>query len=550
MFAFTRSFFLLVLFSISAGVAVQPASEIESHSPAWRPDLGDGTYKNPVLNADYSDPDVIRVGGNFWMTSSSFGHVPGLPILHSHDLVNWTLVNHALPRLTPAAHFATPRHGEGVWAPAIRYHAGKYHIYYPDPDFGIYVITATDPRGAWSAPALVKAGRGLIDPCPLWDDDGQVYLVHGWAQSRSGINNIITLHRLSADGLSIVGEGRTVIDGNKMPGWNTIEGPKLYKRNGWYYIFAPAGGVATGYQAVFRSRNIEGPYENRITLEQGVTPVNGPHQGAWVDTPASEHWFLHFQEIPALGRVVHLQPMTWGKDDWPLMGTAVETGNITGNPVLRHTKPRVACVFARMSAIEPATSDDFSAPALGLQWQWQANPRDNWTQIDTATRTLRLACQPKVDARSRWLSPNLLLQKFPAPSFVATVAMRFSPDADGAEAGLMVFGYSYAWIGLRRENGTLRLLLVTCPDANKDGRENIVVQKNAASSSMFLRVTVNRQVECRFSYSDDGNNFSPIGGVFQATSSKWVGTKVGLFASSRPGVITGDSAAFRDFTVR
>ena len=154
---------------------------------AWQADLGNGTYQNPILHADFSDPDAVRVGDDFWMTASSFSHVPGLPILHSKDLVNWELVNYALPRLVPESAFATPQHGKGVWAPAIRQHAGKFWIYYPDPDFGIYVVTADDPAGQWSAPVLVKGGKGLIDPCPLWDDDGRVYLVHAWANSRANV---------------------------------------------------------------------------------------------------------------------------------------------------------------------------------------------------------------------------------------------------------------------------------------------------------------------------------------------------------------------------
>lgn len=517
-----------------------------TNRPAWRPDLGDGTYKNPVINADYSDPDAIRVGDDYWMISSSFCHVPGLPVLHSRDLVNWTLVNHALPRLVPEGHFSSVHHGHGVWAPSIRHHAGKFWIYYPDPDFGIYAITASDPRAEWSAPVLVKAGRGLIDPCPLWDDDGRIWLVHGWARSRAGICNLITLHRLKNDGLAIADEGRVVIDGNAMPGWNTIEGPKLYKRKGWYYIFAPAGGVGTGYQAVFRARDIAGPYESRITLERGGTPVNGPHQGAWVETPRGGHWFIHFQEIPAMGRVVHLQPMAWGADDWPRMGTAAANEDAKGNPVSRHAKPAAAGPAA---AAEPATSDDFSSPALGLQWQWQANPAAGWAHIDPAAKTLRLACVPTPGAQSHWLSPNLLLQKFPAPAFTATTWMRFSPQADGAAAGLMVFGYSYAWLGLRREQGSLHLLLVTCHDAHEGSREHTVAQKSADAPGIFLRVTVTPHAECRFSHSVDGENFTAIGGLFQAVSSRWVGAKVGLFATTPPDVSSDDAAMFRQFTV-
>src|SRR5687768_10063721 len=206
----------------NVGPAVTPAAT------PWCSDNGDGTYRNPVLFADYSDPDAIRVGEDFWLTSSSFSHVPGLPILHSRDLVNWSLVNHALPQLVPEAHFAQPRHGEGVWAPSIRFHQGRFRIYYPDPDFGIYVVTTDDPRGRWSKPLLLKSGKGLIDPCPFWDENGTGYLIHGWARSRAGIANQLTLHRLAPDNGSVRDAGRVVIEGDSFPGWHTIEGPKLH----------------------------------------------------------------------------------------------------------------------------------------------------------------------------------------------------------------------------------------------------------------------------------------------------------------------------------
>src|SRR5207248_1017753 len=158
-------------------------------------------------------------------------------------------------------------------------------------------------------------------PCPFWDDDGQAYLIHGWAKSRAGISNLLTLLKLDASAAKPIDEGQVIIDANKLEGWRTLEGPKLYKRGGYYYVFAPAGGVTEGYQAVFRSKNILGPYESRIVLEQGKSPVNGPHQGAWVDTPSGENWFLHFQDKGPYGRVVHLQPMSWRDDGWPAMGT-------------------------------------------------------------------------------------------------------------------------------------------------------------------------------------------------------------------------------------
>jgi len=503
-----------------------PRAPARSATAEWTPDRGDGTYQNPILFADYSDPDAIRVGDDYWLTASSFNHVPGLPILHSRDLANWTLVNHALPRLVPHDHFSTPRHGAGVWAPSLRFHAGKFRLFYPDPDFGLYVVTANDPRQTWSPPVMVKKGQGLIDPCPFWDDDGTGYLIHGWAKSRSGIKNRLTLHRLSADNLNVVDAGEIVIDGDALDGWHTIEGPKLYKRAGYYYIFAPAGGVRDGYQAVFRARDVRGPYEPRIVLAQGRTAINGPHQGAWVDTSTGEHWFLHFQERPAFGRVVHLQPMTW-HDDWPLVGQHHGDSG-TGEPVSIHRKPRVAST-SRVAAV-----DGHAPPSrgVGLEWQWQANPQPDWLSPAIGGDGWRLACVPLPPSATLWQAGNLLLRKLPGPASSASAWLELTARADGDRAGLVVFGHDYAWLGLRREGGKLRLGLHVCLGAHQGGAEREVETRAIDEGAIRVRVIVDELARCQFSYSVDGKIFQPVGDLFQATSSYWVGAKVGFFAAT------------------
>ena len=208
---------------------------------------GAAEYRNPILHADYSDPDAIRVGQTYYMTASSFNSAPGLPLLESRDMVHWELVGHALPQLVPQEMFERPQHGKGVWAPTLRHHDGKFWIFYPDPDQGIYVTTATDFRGPWSTPQLLAAGKGLIDPTPLWDDDGQAYLMYAYAMSRAGINNVLRLRKMSPDATHLLEEGKIVIDGSKYPTYHTLEGPKLYKARGYYYVFAPVGGVEYGW---------------------------------------------------------------------------------------------------------------------------------------------------------------------------------------------------------------------------------------------------------------------------------------------------------------
>src|ERR1035437_6173616 len=167
--------------------------KLKPQGSVWNPDNGNGTFKNPILYADYSDPDVIRVKDDFYLTSSSFSNFPGLPILHSKDLVNWEIIGHAAPHY-PFDEFNRPQHGNGIWAPSIRYHKGEFFIYFGDPDYGIFLTKTKKPSGLWEPLTLIRKAKGWIDPCPLWDDDGNVYLVHAWAKSRSGIKHILTIN--------------------------------------------------------------------------------------------------------------------------------------------------------------------------------------------------------------------------------------------------------------------------------------------------------------------------------------------------------------------
>ncbi len=502
----------------------------QTRSAVWVADNGDGTYTNPILHADYSDPDAVRVGDDFYLVASSFNCVPGLPVLHSKDLVNWNLVNYALPRLQPAEAFDLPSHGNGVWAPCIRYHQGEFYIFYPDPDFGIYMIKTKDPRGKWSEPVLVKGGKGLIDPSPLWDDDGKAYLVHAFAGSRAGVKSVLLVHEMKPDGTALLDDGVLVFDGHdEHP---TVEGPKFYKRNGYYYIFAPAGGVSTGWQLVLRSKNVFGPYEEKVVLEQGSTDINGPHQGAWVDTPSGEDWFIHFQDKEAYGRIVHLQPMSW-KNNWPVMGTDFD-GNGVGEPVNSYQKPHVG---NHPPLATPPENDEFNTPRLGLQWQWHANPKITWGFPTGHLGYYRLNCIPKPDGSvNLWSVPNLLLQKLPAEEFTATAKLKFNHRFDGEQTGLLVMGQDYQYIGMKRENGQLDIRVVRCRNARNNKPEEVIFSEKINTSELYLRVNVEKGGVCTFSFSNDGKKFKPAGERFTGAPGQWIGAKIGFFAS-REGVI-------------
>lgn len=493
-------------------------------SKVWVADNGNGTYKNPIINADYSDPDAIRVGDDYYMTSSSFEDIPGLPILHSKDLVNWEIIGHALKRQPPFEHFSVPRHGEGVWAPSLRYHNGEFYLYYPDPDFGIYLTKAKSAAGPWSDPILVADGKGLIDPCPLWDN-GKVYLVHAFAGSRAGIKSIIAVKQLNGDGTKAIDEGVLVYDGHESD--PTIEGPKFYKRNGYYYIFAPAGGVPTGWQLVLRSKNVYGPYERKIVMDQGASPTNGPHQGAWVTTQTGEDWFLHFQDKDAYGRVVHLQPMKWVAN-WPVIGVDKD-GDGKGEPVTVFKKPNVGKTYPIKT---PAESDEFNGTSLGLQWQWMANPKATWSFLNPSNGCLRLFSDKLPDsAKNLWDAPNVLLQKFPADEFMATTKLTFKPNTklENERAGLTIMGLSYASISIRNSKEGNTIVYSVGKDASKGKPEKAQQIAKADKLVIYFRVKVTKGAKCNFSYSMDGINFTPAGEEFVAEPGRWIGAKVGIF---------------------
>lgn len=509
--------FLIVFLLISQVSFAQNVSKV------WVADQGNGTYKNPIINADYSDPDAIRVGDDYYLVSSSFEHMPGLPILHSKDLVNWTIINHALQKQIPEKVFDKPQHGNGIWAPAIRYHNQEFYIYYPDPDYGIYMIKTDNPAKKWSDPILVYPGKGIIDPCPLWDENGKTWLVHAYAGSRAGIKSLIAITPMNTEGTKVTGADHIVYDGHETD--PTIEGPKIYQKDDYYYIFAPAGGVPTGWQLVLRSKNILGPYERKVVMDQGKTTTNGPHQGAWVSTQTGEDWFLHFQDKEAYGRVVHLEPMKW-KNGWPVIGIDKD-GDGTGEPVLSYKKPNVGKTYAIQT---PQESDEFNHQELRLQWQWEANFNGNWL-MPNHNGNLRLYAIAKDSIQNLWDVPNILGQKFPADEFVATTKLKFTPNPklQNEKAGLVILGLSYANIFIQNKADGLYLMQGVCQAADKGNSEKDKEILKLNSPEIYLQVKVKSGAKCSFSFSLDGKKFQDIEGDFTATPGKWTGAKVGIY---------------------
>lgn len=531
-----KKLFFIVGLMMSYPVMAQYRSEV------WVSDEGNGMYKNPVLYADYSDPDVCAVEGDYFLTASSFNCAPGLPILHSKDLINWKIVNYALKKVEPIEYFNEVRHGKGVWAPSIRFHKGVYYIYWGDPDFGIFMVKTRDPYGEWNKPVLVKAGKGMIDPCPLWDEDGRVYLAHAWAGSRAKFNSVLTVCELNKEGTAVISDPVLVFDGND--GVNhTIEGAKFYKRDGYYYIFAPAGGVVSGWQLVLRSKNVYGPYESKIVMAQGKTDINGPHQGGWIDTPYGESWFLHFQDKGAYGRVLHLNPVKW-VNDWPVIGVD-EDGDGCGEPVGSYRKPKTDKVYPIETPVE---SDEFDSRKLGLQWEWHANYQDTFG-FTTNMGYLRLyGYELSQNFKNFWEVPNLLLQKFPAEEFSAIAKLKVSAKDDGQLSGLIVMGWDYSWLGVEKQGEKFLLKQAVCKDAEQGNPEQVTTLAILNPSRKFeaglypnyerdiyIKIEVTKEAVCRFSYSVDGKKFTDVGTAFKARQGKWIGAKMGMFSVTPHG---------------
>lgn len=482
---------------------------------------------NPVLDADWPDPDAIRAHGAYWMIASSFNRAPGLPVLRSEDLVTWEHVTNALPAVPPLDHYALPRRGSGVWAPSIREHAGTFYIVYPDPDHGILVLSAPHPAGPWSAPWTLLPGRGLIDPCPLWDEDGRAYLVHGWARSRAGVKNRLTLLEVAPDLTAPRGAGEVIIDGDAL-GMTTLEGPKAYRHDGWTWIYAPAGGVATGHQVVFRARDVRGPYEHRIVLEQGDSAVNGPHQGALVEDETGARWFLHFQDRGVFGRVVHAQPVTMGEDGWPRMGAPIDA--VRGRPVELVPVDEDGGEYT-----EPIRSDDFSAAVLHPRWHWQANPQEGWCRLAGDHRLhLAFVPSPRGDLRDHGAvlgqqipgKPSTWEVELTLPAF--GVDQELGPDAE--RAGLIVLGLNYAWAGLERSASGVRLVARTMDEEDADEVEAAAVELTAdPRQEAQVRLRLDVDAAGRIRLEGDGR---PLLTQWRAMEGRWIGAEIGLFAAA------------------
>ncbi len=515
---------------------------------AWG-DQGDGTFKNPVLWSDYNNLDVIVVGSDFYMIAASH-HFMGMPVLHSSDGVNWTLLTRIYRRLDIDPRYDTPgqAYQDGTWAPAIRYHEGRFWVYVTTPTEGLIMTSTADAAGPWDPWFVVKAVAGWEDPCPFWDDvanaggDGpngeKAYLI----RSQTGAGPLI-VQQMSWDGKQLLGTTTTVANGS------TLEGPKLGKRNGYYYIFAPEGGIDKGYQVVWRSSAILGPYTSKTILEQGSTSTNGPHQGSWIDLPSGQSWFYHFQQNGGWGRIGHLEPAQWGTDDWPKIGVDLD-GNGIGEPVAQPKKPDVGGTFP---IAVPASSDEFMGSDLGVQWLWNHNPDDTKWSLTARPGWLRLSARPLANKSgtsaasgsvpfvedSIIFAYNTVVQLAMGKVASAVTSLDTSGMVDGQRAGITLFGQTYGWVGVvdTAGKGTVR--------ANING--TYTTGPSLTATTVYLKASMSASSQISFAYSTDGVNFTALGGSVTVGRTWFEGIKFGLFTYNLSTAAAGGAADFDYF---
>lgn len=487
-------------------------------------DQGNGTYINPVLNGDYSDPDAIRVGDKYYMVASDF-HFIGMQVLESDDLVNWRYVTQIYDRFDYPGWDDNSMYARGSWAPSIRYHDGRFYVFFCTPSEGLFMSSAPAAEGPWEKLTLVHegTGRGWEDPCPFWDEDGNAYL----GRSQVGAGPII-IHRMSPDGKKLLDEGKTVYEGP------VAEGTKIHKMNGYYYLSIPEGGVEKGNQVILRSASIYGPYDKKVVLETGSTDINGPHQGALVDTPEGDWYFLHFQHTPVLGRVMHLQPVHWS-DGWPVIGVDIDRNGI-GEPVYCWKMPSSTGALGAKAPFKPATSDDFSSSKLGVQWQFNHNPVNSaWSLTEKPGKLSMHALRSESFLKAH----NTLTQKFLGETGEISVMLDASSMAEGQKAGLALMGKGNRLLGIKIVDGK-KILFIEEADGSS------AFEESYKGKTVKLRVTYDFTKECcQFSYSVDGRSYKEIGGTFLTLYTNWKGARPALFSYNT--IKDGGVAVFDDF---
>ncbi len=471
-------------------------------------------YTNPILHFDFSDPDVIRVKDDFYMVASSFNHLPGLPILHSKNLVEWEIINYAVNELPEK--FNEVVHGEGIWAPSIRYNDGTFYILIPMPDEGIFEVHSKDIYGSFSKMHPIIEGRGYEDPCPIWVND-KAYIVFGFVKSRIGFNSLLAIVEVDTKLNKTIGDYKIVYDGHDMN--PTIEGPKFNYRNGYFYIMAPAGSVKGGWQTCLRSKNIYGPYEAKIVLYQGDSLVNGPHQGALVDLDddLNKYAFVHFQDKRAYGRIVHLEPVTFF-NDWPIIGHANDL-LLPGSPVEEDEYP-----VDIKTDYNIQTTDYFNEDKLSYMWQCPCNMTDFY-KLDNGLIMNMLVTNHSDEVN---LIKTCLLTKVPASEFSVSTKIDLSNMTNLDHLGFIIFGMKYKALEFVKLNDKFVLNIIDGAFKEKD---KVVKSFELAKTEALIEAEFKNKDIYDLIYSIKVNGKDVLKDE-KAFAGRWIGAKIGFYAYS------------------
>ena len=466
-------------------------------------------YKNPIINSDYSDPDVIYHKGSYYLVSSSFTSTPGLPILKSKNLVDWKILRYVYKNL-PFDKYDRVLHGRGAWAPSIRYHNNMFYIIVPFYGDGIYIYRTDDIESGEFVVNKLIDNPGVIDPCPIWVYD-KCYLVVGFAKSKCGFNSVLGLYEVSADLYNnISGDYKIIFDGHDTQ--PTIEGPKFYYKNKYFYILAPAGSVKSGWQVALRSKNIYGPYEQKIVLlSNDRLDINGPHQGGMVKAGKKDA-FIHFQDKGPFGRVCHLEPITW-HDNWPLMGD-VKDLSLAGSPCYSHEY-----LINKKSNYKIQVQDNFKSDKLSLMWQCPANIKDNWYSFDSGmilNHTYYKEALGHLD-----LLPNSFLTKLYYSDFKVKCKFEFEFIDSNSEFGIVLMGSNFASLKLVKKDDGIHIVLFKGSFLEEEEIiKDILYDKN----SIVLTIRYFKDNTYQLGY-----NNTYFSDIFIATPGRWIGAKYGFY---------------------
>ncbi|HEX2972927.1 MAG TPA: family 43 glycosylhydrolase, partial [Tepidisphaeraceae bacterium] len=531
-------------------IAAAPSdSSVTSAAAAqsWTADNGNGTYSNPLFYEEFEDPDVIRVGEDYYLAGTTMHMNPGLVVMHSKDLVNWELASYCIDRLDLGPKFRLEGgniYGQGIWAPCIRYHDGTFYIFSNVNGVGTQVFRSKSPNGPWARNQL----PGMHDLSVLFDD-GKIYAIYGAGRP--------TIVELNKDLTAILPNTR-----RQMNAQGLGEGHHLYKIKSKYYDVSAIPGGHTD-QVVARADSIDGPWqvERMVQSESlGVPTQNGLratgradsrtftitpsnpnagggltlHQGGIVDTPSGEWWSIIMQDHGSIGRMVALVPVTWD-NSFPIIGlpgNLRKAPNTWLKPNTGHTQPPKPA-FVR--------SDRFDAPKLNPVWQWNHVPDDAKWSLTEKPGVLRLHSLPADDF---WMARNSLTQRPSGPECVATVEIDASGLIAGDTVGLALLNLPYAWIGLVKSAEGVALQTF-------DQTNRTTVKAPASPTHLWLRVACNFDTEkAVFSWSADGKEFTRLGEpftmVFQLTT--FQGVRLALFNYNTSGK-PGGHADFDNFTL-